>query len=340
MEHNNFQDIAYLENWFYENFDCLIAPYIQQNFYAESWNYQFNFMKKHLFFTKKIIEDHQKDNLEKQQNFLDQLSYGKSKIAVIEGARGGGKTATACWIGDELYLRGLHKKIYFVKSGEKPKGFPDYFIVVPEIEDVPPGSLAIVDESAIKYNSRNSWKDENKDFISRLVVLRHKDISVILITQHLKMIDIGIRRLADIKIYKKGANLTHEDEGPDDERHLVRARLRPNQTNEVLIEIPGNNSFFKFIHDLTEWWGDHISKSFANFNPEEQTRKIKGERLAHAKEMKKLEFEQKREIELAKIEKMKELGINPNSKPAGSIVNKKLVEQKKAPKNLMEELLL
>ena len=119
---------------------------------------------------------------------IDALSHGKSKIVLIEGGRGSGKTAFSGWLMDELYSRGKHTKIYFVKKGERPQGFPEWINIVDEIEDVPNGSLAIVDESAIKYNARNSWSDGNKDFTSRLVILRHKDISIILITQHNKML--------------------------------------------------------------------------------------------------------------------------------------------------------
>lgn len=310
------QDMAYLEEWFYEHEDTHIVPYIESNFYEASFNYEYNYMFKHLFFTKKIIEDAMLSNGEKQKKLLNSLAFGKSKIVLVEGARGAGKTATSLWIVDTLYALKLHKKIYFVKKGERPAGFPPWINVVPEIEDVPNGSIAIIDESAIKYNARNSWTDDNKDFTSRLVILRHKDISVIVITQHNKMVEINVRRLADIKIFKRGANLTHDDEKPDSENALIRKRLSPRDVDEVLVEIPGFNNFFKFKHDLPEWWDDHISKSFKDFNPELETKLTKKQREERDRELREEKFQQQKEIEVAKIKAMKEAGLKPKIKMA------------------------
>jgi len=303
-----FEDIASLQEWFDENYTCHIEPYVFQNFSTASQEHQLNFMEQHLFFTKKIIEDAAISNSGKQGYLLDSLSYGKSKIVIIEGSRGGGKTATSFWIVNELHEKNLHQKFYFVKTGEKPKGLPDWIVHVQDMDEVPNNSLCIVDESAIKYNSRNSWSDENKDFVKRLVILRHKGISIIMITQHMKMIEIGARRLADIKIYKLGSNLTNEDERADDEKRLVRERLRPRDKTECLVEIPIFNKFYKFTHGLPTWFNDTLSRSFVDFNPEEQTKKTKREKFEAVKET----FRMKKEIELAKIEKMKELGINVN----------------------------
>jgi hypothetical protein len=213
----------------------------------------------------------------------------------------------------------MQKKIYFVKAGARPKGFPQWIRIVDAIEKVPNGSLAVLDESAIKYNSRNSYKDENKDFVSRLVILRHKDITVIVITQHMKMIDISIRRLADVKVYKLGANLTHEDETSDDERKLVRERLKPRDKPECLVEIGITQEFYNFRHDLPEWWSEKVSKSFADYNPEEDTKRQRGERLRYAKDKEKRKFEEAKELKVFELEKMKELGLKPEVKADNEI---------------------
>jgi hypothetical protein len=309
------QDIAYLQGWFDENDTCWITPYIENHFDVVSWNNQWNYMRQHLFFTKKIVEDDMLSNLAKQTKLLNQLAFGKSKIVVIEGGRGAGKTGDAAWIVDELNQRGMHKKMFFVKKGEKPKDLPKWLIHVEEIEQVYNNSLAILDESAIKYSSRSTWTDENKDFVKRLAILRHKGITVLVITQHQKMIDIGIRRLTDILIYKMGASLEHDGENADDEKRLVRERLKPRQQNETLVEIKITNDFFKFEHGIPDWFTDVFSKSFSEFNPEAETKRTYVEKMKYGKEMKEQEWEKKKEIELAKIEKMKELGLDyrPNT---------------------------
>lgn len=313
MEQGIIEDVAFLRYWFYENQSIFIMPYIESHFAEESWMYQFRFMEQHLFFTKKIIEDDLMSNDDKVHKILDSLSYGKSKIVLIKGARGSGKTATACWLADELYKRGKHGRIYYVKKGERPP-FPDFIKVVDEVEDVPNNSIAIIDESAIKYNARNSWSDENKDFTSRLVILRHKGVSVLVITQHAKMVEINVRRLADIIIYKQGADIYNEDENKDDDRVLVRRRLTPKQVDEVLVEIPTRAIFYKFKHALPDWWSDYISKSFKDFNPEVITKLNRAQRIAYEKEKSETEHKRKVELEVAKIKAMGEAGIKVKKK--------------------------
>ena len=330
---NVFEDLASLQDWFYENDDCFIMPYIEKHFKPESWSYQHFVMSKNLYFAKKIIEDDLLSNDDKEQKLLDSVSFGKSKIIVIEGARGSGKTATAAWVMDELHKRQMHSRIYFVKKGERPKGFPKFIRIVQEVEDVKNGSIAIIDESAIKFNNRNAWKDDNKDFLSRLVILRHKNISVILITQHMKMIDIGIRRLADIKIYKLGANLTSEDEMQNDQRKMVRERLKPRDKPECLVEISITSTFFKFNHGLPDWYSDEVSKSFEGFNPEGLTKQNRMEKMQWGKQKIKEQFEQQKELEILKLEKMKELGLAPQH-----IIQSK-IEKKKEQKGGLADLI-
>lgn len=308
------EDIAYLDFWFNENMTCFIKPYIENNFHEESWPYQLSFMKKHLFFTKKIIENDKMGNGEKQIKLLNSLSFGKSKIVLIVGGRGSGKTGDAAWIMEELHNKKLHRNIFFVKQGMRPRDLPEWASCVSDIDEVPNNTIAIVDESAIRYNSRNSWSDDNKDFVKRLVILRHKGVSVILLTQHKKMLEIGARRLADLIIYKRGADLKgNEEERADDDKILIRSRLLPRHEDETLVEITMTNEFFKFTHRLPEWFTDEFSKLFSSFNPEEQTNRVKAERMRYAKEQKYFEFEKKKEIELAKLEKLKELGLKQES---------------------------
>lgn len=310
MQQRLIEDVAYLRDWFQENEICFIIPYIEENFYEASWNHQYNYMLKHLFFTKKIIENDLMNNAEKQLKLLNMMAYGKSKIVTIIGARDSGKTATSGWIMQELHERNLHKKIYWVKKGAtRPKGFPKYINVVDDIDDVPNDSFAVIDETAIKYKAREHWSDINKDFISRLVILRHKGISVVLLTQHIKLIDIGIRRLSDIMIYKFGAKIMRDDEKIDSDIVLARERLKPKEKEECLIE--AGNQLFKFSHGLPEWWNDYISKAYADFNPELETKLSKAERLRLARDREDREFQKEKELELAKIEKMAEFGMRP-----------------------------
>ena len=48
------EDIASLEEWFYNN-DIFIIPYIEKNFNPISFEHQYNLMLNHLIFAKTII---------------------------------------------------------------------------------------------------------------------------------------------------------------------------------------------------------------------------------------------------------------------------------------------
>jgi hypothetical protein len=267
------EDLAFLDGWFHENESCFIIPYIETHFDEISFGYQYSFMLKHLYFTKKIVEDYKLTNLEKIRFILNQFRFGKSKIVTIIGGRGQGKTATAMFFIEQSYKNNFHKNFYYIKKGERPEWLPPWINMAQTMEDVPNGSLAMLDETSIEYGSRNFYKDENKSFTDRLVILRHKDISIILVTQHSKLVDINIRRLSDILIYKGGADINSEDK-KDDERDLILNRLIPKSKEESLVEIKNGNKFYLVRTELPEFWDDYaVSKTFRNYNPEEMKRK-------------------------------------------------------------------
>ena len=266
-------NIAELEEWFYENETIYVIPYIEKKFnstYAQEAEY--NFMRQHLYFTKKIIKNSMLDNDTKFLKFLEMFAYGKSKICTIIGGRGSGKTALAMFVIEQLFEKGHQKNIYYVKKGERPEWLPSWIHSAQAMEEVPNKSFAVLDETVLEYGSRNFYSDENKSFTERLVILRHKDTSIFLITQHSKLIDINIRRLSDILIYKKGSNI--EEEGKfDEERHLILNRLMPRKNTESLIEIRFLNIFWVIETELPSFWDDNkVSKTFKDFNPEQKKR--------------------------------------------------------------------
>jgi hypothetical protein len=281
---NIIEDVAYLEEWFRENENCFIIPYIETHFAEASYNYQYWFMKKHLFFAKKIIQDSMLTNDEKIHKLLDSLSFGKSKIITIIGGRGQGKTCLVMFLIEEIYKKKVHTNIYYIKKGERPEWLPQWIKSAQTMEDVPNKSVAVLDETAIEYSSRNFYKDENKSFTDRLVILRHKDISVFLITQHSKLVDINIRRLSDIMIYKPGADITTEKS--DDEIFLIMQRLMPKKKEQSLIEFRNGKKYYVIETGLPEFWDNElVSKTFKNFSPEELRRKQRQHKLEQELEM-------------------------------------------------------
>lgn len=306
------QDIAYLDYWFEENEQCFIIPYIEQNFHEASWNYEYNYMRQNLYFAKKIIQDYMLGNDEKITKLLNQFKHGKSKIITVIGGRGQGKTAVAMYCIEKAYKEGFAKKIYYIKQGERPEWLPNWINSAQTMEDVPNNSLAMLDETAIEYGSRSFWTDKNKSFTERLVVLRHKDISIFLITQHSKLVDINIRRLSDILIYKRGADIEQKksenfgggiQSKSKNQRFLILNRLMPKKPEESLIELRNTKEFYLINTGLPEFWNEYnVSKTYRYFNPEEMRRKERAHQIQH-------ELDQHREKERIRAEEYAKKGL-------------------------------
>lgn len=278
-----FEDIASLLEWFEENATCFIIPYIEQHFKPVSFSYEFNFMNEHLIFSKAIIEDYQKSNEQKVEDLIDSVSYGKSKIIVIVGARGSGKTATALWLAEQSKQKGNHEYIYYVGKPENSDMYPSWIKFVSTLDDLPHSCFAIVDEAAIKYNARKFQQEQNVELTEKMVIARHQDKTLILITQNIKLVDINVSRLYDIVLFKMGTEygLQRKRAGEginayEKEKMLIRNRLKPKTKQEVLIEyLTGPVSiFYKFTHGLPSFWdNEKISKSFKNYRKEEEDKK-------------------------------------------------------------------
>lgn len=286
MGENIIEDLAFLEYWFGESEDCFILPYIETNFHESSWNYQYWFMKKNLYFSKAIIDDYTQDTQEKLFDLIDNLRFGKSKIVMVVGARGSGKTATALYLAEEARNKGNHKTVYYVGEPENRKIYPAYFKFVKSLDELHPGSFAVIDEAAIKYNARNFKNKDNVELTEKLVILRHQDITLVLITQNISLIEINADRLADIVIYKIGSDYGIRKKRQmnlsdfDKQNMLIVNRLKPRVKEDCLIEYRSGakNIYRTIVTPLPSFWEEKVSKSFRNYKIESKQDEDKKDR--------------------------------------------------------------
>ena len=133
-------------------------------------------------------------------DFEDRLK-NHSLIILITGKRGSGKTALGFKLLDVVREK---RKAYYLGQGKLPR----FIKKVSEIKDVRNNSILLVDEAAIAYSSRSSMKQANKVLGELMVIARHKNLSLIIITQNSAMIDLNVMRLSDTIIFKGfGSNL-------------------------------------------------------------------------------------------------------------------------------------
>jgi len=288
-------DYARLLEWYWENYETFIVSWVERRYHPSSWEYEYGytdsnglyypgFLFRHLKYCFTAVEDSKLKDEKKTDELLNEIYRGKSKIMLIVGSRGSGKTAVALWLAQEAHEKAGHKIVYYVGTPETEEIYPKWFRFVSKLakdsdnEDdrdfVPDKSFAIIDEAAIKYNARRFASDENLDLTDKMVVARHHDITLALITQNVSLLEINVDRLCDIVIYKmcpdygtrkkKGEMLSQEQK----ERNIIIKRMKPRNKKGCLIEYKtgATAKFRTFNNPLPTFWDDEkISKSFKNY---------------------------------------------------------------------------
>ncbi|MBT3416923.1 AAA family ATPase [Candidatus Woesearchaeota archaeon] len=183
-----------------------------------------------------------------------------SLIMLIVGRRGAGKTALGMKLVETAAI--LDKNIFVI--GFNNSKIPYWVQNVESISEIPNNSLVLIDEAGISFSSRSSMKQSNKDLAELLAIARHKNLSLIFITQNSAMLDLNVLRLCDILLFK--------------EPSLLQTRFERKALQDMFIkvgnsfsEIKNKKEHFYVISDefeglmkagLPEFWNDSISKSF------------------------------------------------------------------------------
>ena len=149
---------------------------------------------------------HKKGNFEK---FQKKLYTNNSTIGLILGARGTGKSAIGMRILENFKTQS-DKHIYCM--GFKAAAIPNWITLVSHVDDIENGSVLLVDEGGIEFSSRKSMSDANTFLSDILLVARHKDLSVLFITQNSANLEINVIRQADYLVMKPSSLLQKDFE--------------------------------------------------------------------------------------------------------------------------------
>ena len=197
------------------------------------------------------------------EEFLGKLK-NSSLVILIVGKRGSGKTSLGMKF-LEFFHKERKRKCYTL--GYEAARLPWWLKKVDSLEKIPNNSIALFDEGAVLFSARESMKNINKELSKIMAIARHKNLTLVLITQNSAMIDLNVLRLADTLLLKEPSLLQSKFE-----RKVLRdiyEKIKPEFAK--LKEKKGHfyvwdDDFQGLIkYSLPSFWSEKISKSFKNF---------------------------------------------------------------------------
>jgi hypothetical protein len=195
------------------------------------------------------------------KKFENDLFSSDSKIGLILGARGSGKTAFGIKLLEKAYFQ-TKRKCYAI--GFSKSEMPSWINIVSDISSILNNSFVLIDEGGILFSSRSSMTNANK-FLSQLILIaRHKNLTIFFISQNSSNIEINVIRQADFLVLKHSSLLQK-----DFERKIIKNIYEKIDSNfDKYINNKGvtyiySDQFRGFIsNNLPSFWKESISKSF------------------------------------------------------------------------------
>ncbi|MFQ5848727.1 MAG: ATP-binding protein [Candidatus Methylomirabilales bacterium] len=212
--------------------------------------------------------------------------------AVIVGASGSGKSATAHWLA-ELLAIAEHLPVYvYGVEPQRQRLYPPRLKHVDQGEDMPEDAVLIIDEAALEMPARRSMRTENVELAQLAYKARHKRLTILAVTQAGSELDKILIDSAEIIIVKRPR--LHQEE--TDRPHLRPLLEEANVAFDGLGKSEDPRSWAYVEHrggrellrtELASWWTEDLSNSMANLPPERlhPRRLPKEERKRLAREM-------------------------------------------------------
>jgi hypothetical protein len=187
-----------------------------------------------------------------------------SLIILIVGKRGSGKTSLGMKF-LEIFHSVTKRKCYAL-GFEKTK-LPFWIKKAVDVDGIPNNSIALFDEGAIMFSARESMKNINKELSKVMAIARHKNLTLILITQNSAMIELNVLRLADTLLLKEPSLLQSRFERKSLVDIFVKVKPEFEKLKDKNSHVYVWDDEFQGMlrYDLPEFWTEKISTSFRNY---------------------------------------------------------------------------
>lgn len=194
-------------------------------------------------------------------DFEEQLENSKSLIGIIIGSRGSGKSALGMRILENMYSKGRKT----AAMGFNEESLPGWIESVKDLNEVENGTFLLVDEGGILFSARSSFSNPNKLLSELLFISRHKDLSVLFISQNSANLEINTLRQADYLLLRQPSLLQKELE-----RKIIQKIYDDNEKDFKKlgrhVTLAYSNWYQGFIqNELPGFWSEKASKSFKNY---------------------------------------------------------------------------
>ena len=207
-------------------------------------------------------------NIEGDFKDFEQLLNSNGKVGIILGGRGNGKSALGMRILENIKAK-TNKKVG--AWGFNDELLPSWIKPINHINEIENNSFVLIDESGISFSSRNSMSELNKLLTELILITRHKNLSIIFITQNSSNIEVNILRQADYLMLKPHSllQLNFERKIIKDIYSEVESEYKKSKDKSLTYIYSG--SFKGFIkNDLPGFWTERTSKSFSQEAIEEK----------------------------------------------------------------------
>lgn len=133
----------------------------------------------------------------------------ESLILAVAGRRGSGKSVLGFRMLENIHAK--TKRPCFA-LGVPQAVLPGWISEIEDVSGVKNKGVVLVDEGAIAFSSRESMSKNNRSLGDLLAIARHKDLSLLFITQNTGMIDKNVLNLCDTIVLKEGSLLQEKME--------------------------------------------------------------------------------------------------------------------------------
>ena len=196
----------------------------------------------------------------------------ESLIILICGKRGSGKSVAGFKLLENICA--LNKSRNGFVIGSNPSAFPDFIKPLEDIEEAPNDSIVLVDEGALEFNARRSQGKKAVNLTKIMAIARHKDLTLIFITQQTRIIDVNCLGMSDILVFKEPSIMQEKTDRKEVKKFYEKIKYffkSFSKENRKKFAYCFGDDFRGFVGiSLPSFWTDELSKSYSDLGEVEE----------------------------------------------------------------------